>query len=89
MSKASEFPKRLRVTVTAEDIAEGERGSYGSCPIALALHRKTGRLWTVYGSDAHAPVAGAYRFSTAASAFVYSFDTGLPVAPATFVLRRF
>lgn len=37
---------RLEITVTAEDIARGQRGDATSCPIALAVRR-------LFGADAY------------------------------------
>lgn len=44
------WPKRLTITVTAEDVAHGKRGDCETCPVALALTRRLGR--SVYVSVA-------------------------------------
>lgn len=36
-----------KIEVTQEDINAGKEGDCNFCPIALALNRATGRLWTV------------------------------------------
>lgn len=81
------------VEVTSEDIGNGRRGSYGACPIALALKRQTDRDdWQVgqgmacYMDDRHewADYVGDSRVSP----FIEAFDSGETVVPTRFTFRR-
>jgi hypothetical protein len=83
--------RRIRVVVTAEDIAEGRRGEVAACPLALALHRRGlphAEVWDSrwYPTD---QICG-YPLSAGARAFVEAFDAGHDVgwnAPAIFYLE--
>jgi hypothetical protein len=92
----------LKVEVTSEDIAQGERGSLYHCPLALALGRVTGAPRVrVRRIVAHLPTAedwpsdpllvsrhvDTWYLSRAAQRFTLNFDAGREVRPATFRLR--
>lgn len=64
----------MRITVTKEDIQRGRPRSSSSCPIALALRRQTGVLYSV--STACAFTTGhEFRLPAEAMRFVDRFDT--------------
>ena len=83
--------KQLRVTVTAEDVDKGVNDSSTLCQIALALLRE-GHVRPVVGGSyvvsGHAYCAYYYAHSKASERFMHRFDAGMPVSPATFVLRE-
>lgn len=78
----------IRVRVLRRHIEKGRRSSWTMCPVALALRERRG--------FSHAKVFekevenGASRLSVPADAerFIKRFDSGKPVKPATFTLRR-
>lgn len=76
----------MKITVTQEDIDNGERGDECRCPIALALNR------IVPGGKVHSYSAELPKgreeipLPSAACYFVEKFDTGKPVQPFTFDL---
>ena len=76
---------RLRVEVTAEDIAKGVRNTCDRCPIALALSA-LGVIEPFV--DGYAVEFGnceeQVRTPEVASAFIEAFDLGNPVEPFTF-----
>ena len=77
----------MRVTVTADDIAQGTPGSVRSCPIALAIDRATGNngpLWKVDGECAYRDDEPDHMLPEAAREFVRSFDVGGYVEPFEF-----
>jgi hypothetical protein len=85
--------KRLKVTVTQEDIDEGERGECSRCPIALAIKRVFSNTFvSVNGADARVEEVDGrrrwYSLSKSAREFIASFDSDgkIAVKPATFVL---
>lgn len=94
---AERYPDRLRVTVTAEDIANGWPGRSTRCPLARATLRSLGLTRNridvtadgalVYGGESWRTTA-RYRLTPRALSFMRSFDAGKRVKPATFVLRR-
>lgn len=78
---------RIKVTVTALDIAEGTASLTG-CPIARALNRTAGGRWTVY-PDVAMGKSGAYWMPWNARLFVDRFDDGDPVEPIEFEIVAF
>lgn len=83
---------RIRVEVTAEDIAEGVPGNATYCPIALALQRRLDALagvandaWGVADEKGH--IKGTFPMTARARLFVLAFDRGAAVYPSTFVLE--
>ena len=92
--------KPTRISVTAADIAEGERtfntlGPELSCPIRRAITRVAGRQAYVsrgWGFLHEKGVSfttrgGEFVLPTAARAFLRDFNTGKAVKPFTFDLR--
>lgn len=92
-------PRRIRVTVTQDDIDHGMALKANSCPIALALHRQGYDEACVHAwgwcpkehSDhairgQHDGFAGRYHISERAHAFVRAYDIGLKVVPSIFYL---
>ena len=85
--------KPTRITVTAADIAEGERtfntlGPVLSCPLRRAISRVAGRQAYVSRGWGFLPDnGGEFVLPTAARAFLRDFDTGKAVKPFTFDLR--
>jgi len=90
-------PADLVISVTADDIAKGTKCECMWCPIAYAARRALGwpdrpsRGLEVTGSDGvHVivvPGEGKWLLPREASTFIARFDTGQPVAPATFTAR--
>jgi hypothetical protein len=89
--------RRVRVEVTAEDIAKGERAECGRCPVALACKRVLpGARVMVDGCsiDFTLKPAGEGEWDDWTSieapaevdAFIQAFDDGHPVAPFAFDL---
>lgn len=90
----------LVVSVTEQDIRDGERGKGSHCPIALALRRQTGglrpsvqpeqiSLWRDYpGVVGPSQLVAAFRTSSRVGSFIHDFDDGRPVPPCTLTLRR-
>jgi hypothetical protein len=82
----------LTVRVTAGDIAKGQLHKWLCCPLALALQRTTGQGDAGVGSYGATVGSGktvrVYELSDPAQRFVFRFDTGQPVQPATFRLTR-
>ncbi len=79
----------MRIEVTAEDIAAGERGKCLLCPIALAARRaglETARvdLDTQHG-ESIADLIGVLLPDECLK-FIIDFDNGKPVAPFVFEL---
>ena len=84
--------KPTRISVTAADIAEGERtfntlGPTLSCPLRRAISRVVGRQAYVSRGWGHLQDNGEFVLPTAARAFLRDFDTGKAVKPFTFDLR--
>ena len=83
--------KRIRITVTAEDIAYGVPCKSNRCPIALAILRSTGAShvsvsatdWTAWHTD-DGSITG--HLPNRAQKFVARFDDEEAVQPSTFVL---
>ena len=84
----------MLVTVTAEDIKNGQEGVCSSCPIALAVIRASGKknasvVPGAFGcgdTDPNFPGKQWKRYSMpdVATDFVRRFDTGLSVEPFIF-----
>lgn len=81
----------MKVTVTAEDIANGIRVSCSGCPIALALKRERNGLPAMFAVTETYVRFGDWPkpelpLSAEAKKFIADFDAGRPVQPATFEL---
>lgn len=86
----------VRVSVTPEDIACGAKGSYTSCPIALAVRRAVPEL--TYASVSDTMVSARTKIPKGSDAryhgtlpkeagdFVNAFDWGKEVVPFDFSL---
>lgn len=87
--------KRIKVSVTAKDIALGFPTESGACPIALAVGRCTGlRLVNAYQAriygcrdvtDFKEQVVG-FKPPRSAVRFMNDYDDGRPVKPFSFFL---
>lgn len=83
----------LTVTVTAADIARGERNDDALCPIARAIRHRVGsrsRI-SVTNETAYVRLCGhdtghRYLLPPIAAQFIKVFDHGGDVLPITFVL---
>jgi L-rhamnose mutarotase len=85
--------KQLAVKVTENDIKKGKKGSYDSCPIALALTRKCNiNNYSVFVADKiviyDGDLQGTYKHSNSSVKFINKFDSRTPVKPARFVFKR-
>lgn len=78
----------IKIEVTAEDIANGEPGESGSCPIALAFKRAIpGIVYVEVEDDTYFETNEStfdLRLPGHASQFVRDFDDGEPVKPISF-----
>ena len=75
------------IQVRQEDIDGAVRGDGRNCPVALALKRELGGMWTV-GALAAAQNGSIRLFLPyAVRAFVKDFDHRLPVEPFSFSLN--
>lgn len=74
---------KLRIHVTAEDIAAGTRRDCETCPIAQALMRQG---FTDVSVSADSILFGPYwqPASDRVADFIHEFDEGLPVEPFDF-----
>lgn len=84
-------PERIRVTITEEDIQDGEAGDGAHCPIATALRRQYPQhepFVTYYDATLTAPgsMLDCYWLSRRARRFAVAFDQGRPVQPSAFIL---
>lgn len=80
---------RVEISVTAEDIADGRRGSCTKCPIALAIRRLFPDAGSILTGPNHLRMLCRSRGWQActppiAVGFIEAFDRGLPVEPFTF-----
>lgn len=78
---------RIRIDVTADDIAKGKPKDWCRCPVSLALRR------VLPQSSARVPADGLEVFGRqmerrppGVARFVRDFDKGRPVAPFSFVI---
>ena len=78
----------MKITVTAEDIENGQCKIANKCPVALSLKRSTGTEWFVrtrrferWSADGFIP---GQSIPPEVAAFVAVFDSGSPVKPFTF-----
>lgn len=82
---------KLRVEVTAEDIANGKREDSESCPIALALLRCDGVFGAEVNEDITTVTPDDDRLSGSppkeASDFIDNFDAGNDVEPFAFEIE--
>lgn len=78
----------MKIYVTKKDIKEGVTGSICLCPVALALKRRTKKVWMVYGHGVKE--VGIFKPSQLlppkACRFVDDFDNCFPVKPFSFEL---
>ena len=83
--------KRLRITVTKDDIIAGQPEIVSACPVVLAIRRATGcDLVRVFGDGEITigktrilmPIRGA------CARFVQAFDAGRAVRPFVFYIPR-
>lgn len=73
--------KPIRITVTAEHIKRGVKDDSFLCPIALAMIE-------VIGAEEHERVNNGACLPASVLKFVKRFDSGKPVKPFSFLLRR-
>lgn len=65
----------MKVSVTEQDIKEGEKGNCWHCPVALALKRATGREVSVRALNwGFKDGAGFYDLPQSARLFINEFD---------------
>lgn len=83
----------MLIEVRQSDIDRGERSCAQGCPIALALRRATGDVWSIYPDAGGWWATDPFRHRTfmlppEAQAFARSYDyrRGEPVQPFTFDL---
>lgn len=77
--------RRVRVEVTADDIAAGKTYDCFHCPVAIALARATGFEQAYAGPGSFGNGNGRKGATpTEASEFMYAFDAGKQVQPFAF-----
>lgn len=79
---------KLKITVTQEDIEEGQARSCHRCPVALAMSRTIGRELVVYPH--YAGTLGmdvVCFFPSEVEQFIADFDEGKPVKPFSFTVK--
>ena len=90
----SDIPNEFDLTITAEDIANGERVSCTHCPVALAVRRKFGDGFSIEAGVDFIHVRSRdvadegllmYR---GLDGFPTAFDGGRDVQPTTLHLKR-
>lgn len=84
--------RTVTVTVTAEDIASGEREKCERCPIALALRRATGEPKAYADAVMLAAISADENWFKGATPdkafrFMCEFDGKKPVEPFTFTVE--
>lgn len=78
-------PVKVTVEVTQADIDIGCKKDCLNCPVAVALERATGKMWSVLGTCARRPAEfEVYLLPESARQFIGAFDEGEPVKPFTF-----
>lgn len=78
------------VHVTAEDIANGQKGECLLCPVALAMDRAfcCNDIWVGGYGYSRDGIKGEWRpLPFAVKIFVTHFDAGHPVEPFTFTIE--
>ena len=83
--------KSLKATITQEDIDNGTKGSYYSCPIALAIYREYPNCGDVFVTDSYVWTTAnnnLYTVSKRAAKFVDEFDNGTDVKPSVFIFKQ-
>lgn len=75
----------MKIQVTKEDIANGQRVVCDRCPIALAMSRAFAQPVNVCVTDWRLKSSRTYHFlPMAATNFLLNFDAGRPVVPFEF-----
>lgn len=87
----------MRISVTAEDIAEGEKYKCERCPVALGIIRvvrpvppqvlMAGAFAAVLWDKARGKAVWSVELPPSAQQFITDFDHGSPVAPFEFDLE--
>ena len=79
----------LHVTVTADDIGNGEPGEPCLCPIALAVSRALDSGFTAWATTGHVEVDPLtwVDLPVVAQDFIGRYDNALPVEPFEFDLE--
>ncbi len=77
---------KITIQVTEHDIRRGIPQSHNRCPVARALHRRTGRPWTTDGRDCWPfnEIGPYFRLPEEAELFIACFDSKYPVRPFSF-----
>lgn len=77
----------MKIEITVDDIALGQRLSCLKCPIALAMKRKTNKFLAVLNTAVRIE-GSSYLLPTVAQQFIVDFDSGCrPVGPFSFELE--
>ena len=76
----------MKISVTQEDIEQGQRENCNYCPVALAIKRVVKPWDMAVGTSTCGINAHSYTLPTVAMMFIDSFDKGLPVQPFEFEL---
>lgn len=75
----------IKVEVTERDIVHGRTCDCKMCPVAIALHRLTGRVWHVSAEMAYEMGKGRrFRNPSEVSQWIRQFDLGQAMKPFTF-----
>ena len=83
------MPKKIKVKVTYQDLAEGIPRSGTDCPIAISLRRQGFNVVSVSDYSVFRVSGGdtvSSPLPSVATKFIHDFDDGVPVAPIEFEL---
>lgn len=78
----------MKIEVTEQDIKDGKPGQCVYCPIAIALKRETGWIWSVMYYSADTLLGPFHRaiMPPAAQSWIEDFDNNESVYPFSFDL---
>lgn len=84
----------MKISVLQEDIDKGDKHSYKTCPLALAISRKVPQydvlvalMYVTLGKNKKDALI--FKLSRPARKFIDDFDRGLSVSPQSFILKPF
>lgn len=77
----------MKITVTMKDIQRGMPEAEYSCPIALAVKRRTHKEARVLGSDSIRAGKTQYYGPRKIDTFIERFDVGMRVRPFSFEMK--
>jgi hypothetical protein len=83
----------MKFTVTQAHISNGQRFRTKSCPVALAIKQTLPDVSVVVDatmlSISTSTTYTSYKLSKPLQRFIQTFDSGEPVAPASFIITEY